>query len=481
VNRSWWSRVLVAAGTLTVLLCTGVPAWSFFANGGDGMMMMTTRDTVMMLLIPIGVAVAVVGAGLARREPPTEEAVGRWRAAPRRRLAALIVLAVAMIVDISKTSSLGFVIPGMRTEYGISRSEASLLPVAALIGASTASLLWGWATDHVGTRTMLFLGGLGFTGTAVCGAMPSFGWNLLMCGLMGSTAGGLVPVVFSLTANLLDRSRVAAVGAAIAGLSAAGGYVLASNLADVLIPRYGWRAMWLSGAGTGVLLLVLCPLVPNWAVTIRSRADRPAAAVELQTAGRARRASLSGFGLTAGFLSLGYVTWLPTLLKSAGLSGNQGTHLLSTQAWLALPVVLVLAVAMTRWHYGTCVALLGLAAAVVIPLSALALALKWSGPALTLSLGAVVLLANTMIAASLSVTFVWYDGTAGAAGPGVIAGASKFGGLVGQPVMGAVGGAPVLLVAMAVAVAGGTLAAGTAVQRTTSPTPYEPALALEPG
>jgi hypothetical protein len=117
----------------------------------------------------------------------------------------------------------------------------------------------------------------------------------------------------------------------------------------------------------------------------------------------------------------------------------------------------------------------------VIPLSALALALKWSGPALTLSLGAVVLLANTMIAASLSVTFVWYDGTSGASGPGVIAGASKFGGLVGQPVMGAVGGAPVLLVAMAVAVAGGTLAAGTAVRRTTSPTPYEPALVLEPG
>ncbi|MFL6071865.1 MAG: MFS transporter [Mycobacteriales bacterium] len=478
-GRPLWSGLLVAVGTATVLICTGLPAWSFFAGGGDGMAMMTTRDTVMMLLIPVGVAAAVVGAGLSRREPPTDEAVGRWRAAPRRRLAALIVLGVAMIVDISKTSSLGFVIPGMRAEYGISRGEASLLPVAALIGASTASLLWGWATDHVGTRTMLFLGGLGFTGTAVCGAMPSFGWNLLMCGLMGSTAGGLVPVVFSLTANLVDRSRVAAVGAAIAGVSAAGGYVLASNLADVLIPRYGWRALWLSGAGTGVLLLALCPLVPNWAVTVRERADRPAA-VDLRTAGRARRASLSGFGLTAGFLSLGYVTWLPTLLRSAGLSGDQGTRLLSTQAWLALPVVLVLAVAMTRWHYGTCVALLGLAAAVVIPLSALALALKWSGPPLTLSLGAVVLLANTMIAASLSVTFVWYDGTAGASGPGVIAGASKFGGLVGQPVMGAVGGAPVLLVAMAVAVAGGTLAAGTAVRRTTA-FPYEPALALEPG
>jgi putative MFS transporter len=134
---------------------------------GPGMEPMTAAGHMThMVLIPLGVALAAFGALGQRRCLPTDAPAHRWRGSPGRRRGALVILAFAMVLDISKTSTLGFVIPGMRTEYGISASEASLLPVCALIGAVLASPLWGWAADRLGTRTMLFMGGLGFTGTA---------------------------------------------------------------------------------------------------------------------------------------------------------------------------------------------------------------------------------------------------------------------------------------------------------------------------
>jgi putative MFS transporter len=40
-----------------------------------------------------------------------------------------------------------------------------------------------------------------FIGTAICGAMPLFSWNLVMCFLMGASAGGLLPITFTLMAQ----------------------------------------------------------------------------------------------------------------------------------------------------------------------------------------------------------------------------------------------------------------------------------------
>ena len=48
----------------------------------------------------------------------------------------VIVLGIALVVDIMKPATLGFVIPGMRKEYGISTSEASLLAFFAMVSTT---------------------------------------------------------------------------------------------------------------------------------------------------------------------------------------------------------------------------------------------------------------------------------------------------------------------------------------------------------
>ena len=53
------------------------------------------------------------------------------------------VLMVALIVDIMKPATLGFVVPGMSAEYGISKQTASLLALSALTGTAVGSVVFG--------------------------------------------------------------------------------------------------------------------------------------------------------------------------------------------------------------------------------------------------------------------------------------------------------------------------------------------------
>src|SRR5690606_18103961 len=116
----------------------------------------------------------------------------------RAHLGLVAVLVVALAVDVMKPATLGFVMPGMRAEYAIGTSKASLLALFALTGTTVGSIFWGRIADHAGRRAAILLSALMFMGTAICGAMPTFEWNLAMCFLMGASAGGLLPITFTL-------------------------------------------------------------------------------------------------------------------------------------------------------------------------------------------------------------------------------------------------------------------------------------------
>jgi putative MFS transporter len=112
----------------------------------------------------------------------------------------MVVLTVALVIDVMKPASLGFVTPGMRLEYGVNPAMVALLPLSALIGTAAGSFLWGALADLYGRRASILLSSVMFIGTSICGAMPSFWWNIGMCFLMGAAAGGMLPVTYALLA-----------------------------------------------------------------------------------------------------------------------------------------------------------------------------------------------------------------------------------------------------------------------------------------
>ncbi|MFE9611441.1 MFS transporter [Streptomyces sp. NPDC006012] len=268
------SRAVFATGSLLVVagVALHLPAyWSMrdehFEMAGMGMDPAMTTGMVLMVL----------GLGAAARSllPARERTAAR---APeiRTRYAALdgarfgrahrglvVVLSVALVVDTMKPASLGFTVPGMRAEYGLTAAQASLLPLVAIGGTIVGSVLWGWLADLYGRRSTILLSALMYVATSVCGFMPSFGWNLVMCALMGMAAGGMLPTVYSLMSESVPARRRGWIVVAQSGFSAAAGYLVASGCATLLVPHYSWRVLWLLGLPTGLLLVVLRRWIPE--------------------------------------------------------------------------------------------------------------------------------------------------------------------------------------------------------------------------
>jgi putative MFS transporter len=286
------------------------------------------------------------------------------------------LLAFALVIDVMKAATLGFVTPGMRAEYGLSFAQVAMVPFSGLTGTFIGSLLWGALADSYGRRASILLAAVFFVGTSICGAMPSFYWNVLMCFMMGLAAGGMLPVANALLAEIMPTKHRGWCLVLIGGIGTIGGYYATSELSAILQPYFGWRIMWLIGFPTGMLLIALSPLLPEsarfllhmgrveearatlarYGVAIQpdnreSFADDRIAARGLDVS-RTRAAvetrAISGLGtaltLTAlawGFVNFGVMLWLPGNLIAEGRSVGLTSAVIAKSTLIAIPTVAV--------------------------------------------------------------------------------------------------------------------------------------------
>jgi putative MFS transporter len=378
----------------------------------------------------------------------------------------IVVLAIALIVDVMKPASIGFVLPGMRAEYGLPAHTLALLPLSALTGTVVGSLLWGWWGDRVGRRATILFAATLFVGTSICGAMPAFGWNVFMCFIMGASAGGLLPVAVTLLTELLPIRRRGTIVVLVGGIGAVGGYLVASGAAALLEPEFGWRIMWFLNLPTGLLLLLLNRSIPESPrfLLLRGRIDEanqilsrfragaatpepvPSGSAAIPSAVQtfrlllappylARTAAIALYGAAWGLVNYGFLLWLPLNLKDAGLGNASVDAILARSALLAFPVVLLVA-----WLYGAWSSKRTLLLAGILTAIALLCFLLLSGAGgaqahvglLTLIVIALLVSNNGMASTLSPYSAELYPTRARASGSGVAAGAGKFGGVVGQ-------------------------------------------------
>ncbi len=363
-----------------------------------------------MFCILTGAAAAAYGL-LPKRAAPQGGAIRERIVAPENapltvwHWAAGGALAVALVVDIMKVSTLGFVIPGMRTEYDLSAAGVSVLPFAALTGATLGSFIWGALADRYGRRATLLLAAVMFIGTSICGAMPSFSWNVFMCFLMGASAGGLLPVAYALLAEIMPTRHRGWSLVLVGGIGALGGYLAASGLSALLQPHFGWRIMWFLNLPSGLLVIGLSPLIPESArflihigrpAEARATLERFGSVMITRTEAWDEEASvdhsrlpptdlrflgttvaLTVAGLAWGFVNFGLLLWLPGELIAAGRNIGPAAALIARSSLLAAPVVAVAAFLYARWSTkGTLLVMTAITAVGV-----LALVLQQSAPA----------------------------------------------------------------------------------------------------
>jgi MFS transporter, putative metabolite:H+ symporter len=457
----WFGSVIVSVGVALHLPMFWMARDSGFILAG---MAMDFSMLLGMAMIVGGIAAAGYGL-LPNRAPlasvhefvaPPEDAPltgAHWRL--------MLVLAVALIIDVMKPASLGFVTPGMRVEYGVDPATVALLPFSALIGTAVGSFVWGALADLYGRRASILLSSVMFVGTSICGAMPSFWWNIGMCFLMGAAAGGMLPVAYALLAEIMPTKHRGWCLVLIGGVGTVGGYFVASELSALLQPFFGWRIMWFLNLPTGLLLIALSPLIPEsarflqhmgrleearatlarfGAVTRRRleespdyRIDDPPAAVTASRAQFGTGIALTLAALAWGFVNFGVLLWLPSALVSEGRSVGLASAIIARSSVIAAPAIVLAAYLYSAWSTKRTL----LAAIAITALGLIAIMLRGAA--------AVPMLSNPIVSVSLLIvgssavisTLLPYAaesyriGVRGRA-TGWVAGWSKIGGLIAQ-------------------------------------------------
>jgi putative MFS transporter len=227
--------------------------------------------------------------------------------------------------------------------------------------------------DRIGRRASILFAGLTFIGTSICGAMPSYSWNLVMCFLMGIGVGGMLPIAYALLAETMPARHRGWLMVLI-GSDVAGAYIITSWLAVQLIPEYSWRIMWLLGAPTGVLFILLNRWIPESPrfLLAAGRADEaravmarygatvveegpsvpaPEATVKnqwrqmLSPEVRGLTLVVCSLGIAAGLVLFGFNLWMPSNLRALGF--GEADAILNRAAVIGFPATFVVA-----WMYG---------------------------------------------------------------------------------------------------------------------------------
>jgi len=157
----------------------------------------------------------------------------------------------------------GAALPPVAREFGLGPAQAGLLATVGLVGAFLGALFWGTLSDYIGRRTS-FQATVGLF--ALFTGLVATSWNVRSLGvfrfLSNFGLGGEVPVTLTLSSEFSPgRIRGGMTGNIMAAFPV--GLVIAAALSLLIIPNWGWRALFVVGVVPAVLLFFVRRYMPE--------------------------------------------------------------------------------------------------------------------------------------------------------------------------------------------------------------------------
>ena len=293
----------------------------------------------------------------------------------------VLLAALSIVLDGFDGQLIGFAIPVIIQEWGVSREDFAPVVAAGLLGMGFGSALAGYVCDRFGRRPAI-IGSVLLFGLAT--SCIGFSENLAMIALFrflaGLGIGGALPSASTIAAELTPmKRRTLAISATIVCVPMGG--MLAGLYAGYILPAFGWRVLFFAGgalpAVLSIVLMMVLPESPRFLVRreerwgelrrLLGRMSRPVAsdAVFIDAAEQKleRRKGLRALFQAdrvrdtialwvAFFLSLFAVytafSWLPTMLASEGANIGIAAAGLTAYNLGGVFGALICAVAITR-------------------------------------------------------------------------------------------------------------------------------------
>jgi MFS family permease len=228
-----------------------------------------------------------------------------------------------------------FALQELRAVFGLSNAQAGLVSSATLVFSAVGGLLSGWLSDRIGRRRTLIytilLYSFASAGTALStGFAGLLFWRALIgVGLGGEWAAGAVLVAEWWPAEM----RARAIGFMQSGWAL--GYMLASAVTALVLPRWGWRALFLAGLFPALLTIAIRRGVVEPEVWSQRSEVRTASVLNLFRPPLGRLTWLAtALATSVLFAYWGLFTWLPGFLAAPVEAGGAGMSIVRTSAWV---------------------------------------------------------------------------------------------------------------------------------------------------
>lgn len=278
----------------------------------------------------------------------------------RRAMAVCVLLAIADGFD---ALIIGFVIPSLAKDWGMSVGALTPVTLTGLIGTILGAMLIAPIGDRLGRRKVILLCVCVFAIFTMAAALSDGPLTLGVLRFIAGLGLGAVPATMMTYVSEFSPARIRTTMITVLGTGLATGGFLGGFLASWIIPGFGWQGIFFVG---GVLPLVILPFAfawlaesPQWEVARGedARAARLLAKLyphlkvplsarfarlpreatrfsyrDFQRTGRLKPTALIWTVYFANFLVIFFAfTWLPSVLSTAGLSGR--VSLLATSAF----------------------------------------------------------------------------------------------------------------------------------------------------
>jgi putative MFS transporter len=202
-----------------------------------------------------------------------------------------ILAFLGIMFDAADFALFGAALPPIAREFGLGPAQSGLLATVGLIGAFLGALFWGTISDYIGRRTA-------FTATvgifSIFTGLVAASWNMTSLAafrfLSNFGLGGEVPVTLTLASEFSPgRIRGGMAGNIMAAFPV--GLVVAAALSLFVIPRWGWRALFVVGVVPALILFLVRRYMPESVRYLLSKrrigeADQTVARIEQEALGR---------------------------------------------------------------------------------------------------------------------------------------------------------------------------------------------------
>jgi AAHS family 4-hydroxybenzoate transporter-like MFS transporter len=176
-------------------------------------------------------------------------------------LGLVVVSWIITFFDGFDTNLISFAAPYFASGYHLSRVQLGNIFAMGLLGTLIGGFILGYVGDRIGRRPTVILATAGFGILTLCFTFASGYWSLFGLRLInGIPLGGMLPLAWALNMEYVPkRYRSTVVTVIMMGFSVGTGF--GGPIANWLIPKLGWQAVFVLGGLAALLCAAILFLV----------------------------------------------------------------------------------------------------------------------------------------------------------------------------------------------------------------------------